>query len=100
MKGYREIESQLKSKRIVFRESESPLKWPFMKILREQSKTKMTFACNPYAEVYKFRDNVYGIFTESLDGMGDPWMYLIEGPKKALLVDTCLLYTSPSPRDA
>lgn len=87
-KLYREIQSQLKSKRILNRESESPLKWPFMKILREQSNTKMTFDCNPYAEVYKFRENVYGIFTESLDGMGDPWMYLIDGPKKAMLVDT------------
>ena len=33
---------------------------------------------NPYAEVYQFRDHIYGIYTESLDGMGDPWIYLFD----------------------
>ena len=36
----------------------------------------------------RFRDNLYGIYTESLDGMGDPWIYLILGPEKAMLIDT------------
>jgi glyoxylase-like metal-dependent hydrolase (beta-lactamase superfamily II) len=43
---------------------------------------------NPYVEVYLFRDNLCGLFTENCDGMGDVWMYLIIGPEKAMLIDT------------
>lgn len=60
----------------------------WMKLLREKDKTKKVYGIDPYAEVYQFRDNVYGILTESLDGMGAPWMYLIVGPEKAMLIDT------------
>lgn len=83
----RPIKSHLKSKRIVW-EEEKPIRWSYMKILREYSRLKKEYPVNPYAEVYQMRDHVWAIFTESLDGMGDPWMYLIEGPKKAMLVDT------------
>ena len=62
--------------------------WAYMKLLREHDKTKRIYPVDPYAEVYQFRENVYGILTESLDGMGDPWMYLVVGEEKALLVDT------------
>ncbi len=84
----RPINSPLKSKRTVWRESENPIRWAYAKLLREHDKTKKVYDINPYAEVYQFRDNFYGIYTESLDGMGDPWIYLIVGPEKALLVDT------------
>lgn len=46
------------------------------------------YAVNPYAEVFCFRPNVYSIFVESADGMGDTWHHLITGPQKALLIDT------------
>jgi glyoxylase-like metal-dependent hydrolase (beta-lactamase superfamily II) len=59
-----------------------------MKILREFSTIKREYPVNPYAEVYPFRDNLHCIFTESLDGAGDPWMYLIDGPEKCMLIDT------------
>lgn len=84
----RYIKSNLKSKRIVW-EEEKPIRWSFMKILREYSTLKQEYPeINPYAEVYKFRDNLYCIFTESFDGAGDPWIYLIDGPEKAMLIDT------------
>ena len=60
----------------------------YMKLLREKDKTKQVYEVDPYVEVYQFRPNVYGLLTESLDGMGAPWMYLILGPTKALLIDT------------
>lgn len=85
---YREIKSELKSKRKVL-EIEKPIRWSFMKILREYSTLKQFYPdINPYAEVYRFRDNLYCIYTESLDGAGDPWMYLIDGPKACMLIDT------------
>jgi len=84
----RPIKSELKSKRIVF-EEERPIRWSYMKILREYSTLKQFYPdINPYAEVYQMRDNTYAIFTESFDGAGDPWMFLIDGPKKAMLIDT------------
>lgn len=59
----------------------------WMKLLR-QSPTRKVYEINPYIEVYQFRDNVYGLFTENCDFAGDVWMYLIIGPEKALLIDT------------
>lgn len=85
----RPINSPLKSKRKVWREPENPIRWAYAKLLREHDKTKQVFPeIDPYAEVYTFRDNLYGIYTESLDGMGDSWIYLIDGPEKAMVIDT------------
>ncbi|MGN1054191.1 MAG: MBL fold metallo-hydrolase [Erysipelotrichaceae bacterium] len=84
----RPIKSDLKSKRIVW-ETEHPVRWSFMKILREYSTLKQFYPeINPYTEVYQVRDNVYALYNDSFDGAGDVWMYLIDGPQKALLVDT------------
>ena len=87
MAHQREIKSNLKSKKIIC-EEEKPIRWSFMKVLREYSTLKREYAINPYAEVYPFRENLYCIFTESLDGTGDPWSYLIDGPEKCMLIDT------------
>jgi glyoxylase-like metal-dependent hydrolase (beta-lactamase superfamily II) len=57
-------------------------------LLRDHDKTKKLYPVNPYAEVYQFKANLFGIYTESLDGMGDPWMWLTVGPEKAFLIDT------------
>ncbi len=83
----RPIKSNLKSKQIIW-EPERPLRWSFMKILREFSTLKREYPVNPYTEVYKFRDNLYCIFTDSMGSGGDPWMYLIDGPEKCMLIDT------------
>ena len=84
----RPIHSELKSRRIVW-EKEHPVRWSFMKILRETSTLKQFYPqINPYTEVYPVRDHVWALYNDSFDGAGDVWMYLIEGPKRALLVDT------------
>jgi glyoxylase-like metal-dependent hydrolase (beta-lactamase superfamily II) len=82
------IQSELKSKRIKFDAPQNTISWAFMKQLREKNKTRKIYDIDPYVEVYQFRDNMYGLFTENCDGMGDVWMYLTVGPEKALLVDT------------
>ena len=83
------IKSELKSRRIKFDVPQNTISWAFMKELRENNKTKKIYKdINPYVEVYQFRDNLYGLFTENCDGMGDVWMYLIIGPDKAMLIDT------------
>ena len=73
-------------------ENEKPSRWSFMKILREYSTLKEYYPeIDPYAEAYKFRDNTYCIFLQSvMGGCGDMWVYLIIGPQKALLIDTGL----------
>ena len=73
-------------------ENEKPSRWTFMKILREHSDLKEYYPeVNPYAEAYKFRDNTLCIFLPSImKGLGDMWVYLIEGPEKAMLIDTGL----------
>lgn len=82
------ILSEVKGERVYMAEPVDETCWAYMKLLREHDKTKRIYEIDPYAEVYQFRDNMYGILTESLDGMGDSWMYLTIGPEKALLVDT------------
>ncbi len=61
-----------------------------MKILREFSTLKEFYPeIDPYAEVYRFRKNLYAIFSLGLTtGCADTWNYLILGPKKAMLIDT------------
>lgn len=84
----RTIASGLKSKKLVS-ELEHPVRWSFMKVLREHSDLKRFYPqINPYVEVYEFRKNLYCLFSDSLDAAGDPWMYLIDGPERAMLIDT------------
>ena len=78
----------MKTKVLHEEEPVEPLSAAYMKELRLYNKTKKVYDVDPYAEVYQFRENVYGILTDSLDGMGAPWMYLIIGPQKAMLIDT------------
>jgi glyoxylase-like metal-dependent hydrolase (beta-lactamase superfamily II) len=82
------IKSGLKSKRIKFDVPQNQISWAYMKELREHNKTRKIYDINPYVEVYQFRDNLCGLFTENCDGMGDVWMYLVIGPEKAMLIDT------------
>lgn len=84
----RPIKSAVKGERVLQRELIDATSWAYMKLLRENNATKRVYAIDPYVEVYQFRDNMYGLFTENADGMGDPWMFLIVGPEKAMLIDT------------
>ena len=84
----RPIRSELKSHRI-HPEPEKPSRWSFLKVLRESNFREFYPEIDPYAEVYRFRDNLYCIFTEGLmKNCGDMWHYLIVGPEKAMLIDT------------
>lgn len=61
----------------------------WMQMLREHHATKRILDVDPFIEVYRFRENLYGLLSNNLDiPYGYVWMYLIVGPEKALLVDT------------
>ncbi len=82
------IGGDLPVKRVYQKEPINETCWAWMKLLREKDSTKKIYPVDPYVEVYKFRDNLYGILTISLDGAGDSWIYLIDGPEKAMIIDT------------
>lgn len=89
LKIQRPINSPLAVKRTVWREPESPIRSAYAKLLRERCDNKRVYPeINPYVEVYTFRENLYCIYTLSLDGMGDSWIFVINGPEKALVIDT------------
>lgn len=83
-----EIKGGSKARRILWDAEQNQLSWAYMKMLREHFDKKKIYDINPFVEVYQFRDNLYGLFTPNCDGMGDPWMWLIIGPEKAMLIDT------------
>lgn len=84
----RSIASGLKSRKLVC-ELEHPVRWSFLKVLREHSDLKQFYPeINPYAEAYRWRENVYAIYTDSFDAAGDPWIYVIDGPERAMVIDT------------
>ncbi|MDO4333408.1 MAG: MBL fold metallo-hydrolase [Eubacteriales bacterium] len=82
------IKNELKAKRIKWGAPQNYISWAYMKELRENNKTRKIYEIDPYVEVYQFRDNLYGLFTQNCDGAGDVWMFLIVGPRKAMLIDT------------
>ena len=82
------INSELKAKRIKWGAPQNYISWAYMKELRENNKTRRIYDIDPYVEVYQFRENLYGLFTQNCDGAGDVWMFLIVGPQKAMLIDT------------
>ncbi|MGN1027165.1 MAG: MBL fold metallo-hydrolase [Faecousia sp.] len=84
----RGIASPIKSRRFDMEERIYHTSWAFMRELRTHNSTKRIYQVDPYAEVYTFRENLYAIFGENIDGKGDAWSYLILGPEKALLIDT------------
>lgn len=82
------IEGGAKAKRILWGAPQNFISWAYMKLLREKDKTKRIFDCNPYVEVYQFRENLYGLFSQNCDGAGDVWQWLIVGPERCMLIDT------------
>lgn len=88
MKQNLPIRSELKAKRIKWGAPQNDISWAYMKELRENNRTRKIYDINPYVEVYQFRENLYGLFTQNCDGGGDVWMFLIVGPQKAMLIDT------------
>jgi len=82
------IRSELKSKRIKYDVPQNQISWAYMKEMRENNKTRKIYPVQPYVEVYQLRENVYELFSENCDGLGDFFMHLILGPEKAMLIDT------------
>lgn len=46
------------------------------------------YDADPFAEVFCFRKGIYSLYTESADGRGDVWVHVIDGPEKAMVIDT------------
>ena len=82
------IETPIRTRRFDMEEPIYAAAWAYMRELRTHNRTRQILPVDPYAEVYSFRDNLYGIFQENIDGKGDVWSWLILGPEKALLIDT------------
>ena len=82
------INGQSKAKRIKWGPPQNTISWAYMKMLRETNKTCRVYDVNPYVEVYQLRENLYGLFNQNNDGMGDVWMYVLIGPEKAMVIDT------------
>ncbi len=81
------INGPSKARRLTWGADQNVISWAYMKMLRESHICKV-YDCNPYVEVYQFRDNMYGLFNQNNDGAGDVWMYVTVGPEKAFVVDT------------
>ena len=82
------IHGQSRAKRLKWGPPQNTISWAYMKMLREGNKTCKVYDVNPYVEVYRLRENLYGLFNQNNDGMGDVWMYVLIGPEKAMLIDT------------
>ncbi len=82
------IHGASKAKRISWGAPQNQISWAYMKMLREGSGSMKVYDINPYVEVYRFYDNLYGLFNQNCDGAGDVWMWLVIGPRKAMLIDT------------
>ena len=42
---------------------------------------------DPFVGVFHIRDNVWAMYAPCTHAVGDNWLYLIEGPEKALFID-------------
>jgi glyoxylase-like metal-dependent hydrolase (beta-lactamase superfamily II) len=82
------IEGGSRARRIAWATPPHEISWGFMKLLREGNRTRRVYSVNPYVEVYRFHDDLYGLYNLGCDGRADVWMWLIVGPSKAMLIDT------------
>lgn len=82
------INGRSKAKRLKWGAPQNQISWAYMKMLREGNKTCRVYDINPYVEVYRLKDNLYGLFNQNNDGAGDVWMYILVGPEKAMVIDT------------
>lgn len=82
------IRGASKATRILWGAPQNQISWAYMKMLREGSGSMKVYDVNPYVEVYRFYDNLYGLFNQNCDGAGDVWAWLIVGPERAMLIDT------------
>lgn len=45
------------------------------------------YAIDPYVEVFQLRQNMWAMLAPCTHAVGDNWIYLIEGPEKAIFID-------------
>ena len=45
------------------------------------------YAIDPYVYVWKIRDKVWALLAPCTHAVGDNWIYLVEGPEKAIFID-------------
>lgn len=72
--------------KIKYDDSNSPKTAAWFKTIFDQS--YLFEDIDVYHRIFNLRENLCGIFEESADGAGDIWLYLINGPEKAMLIDT------------
>ena len=59
---------------------------PYLEELRKKYKSEV-YAADRYVEVFKIRQNLYAMYTPCTHAVGDNWLYLIDGPDRALYID-------------
>ena len=59
---------------------------PHLKELQEKYGMS-NYPIDPYVAVFKIRDNVWAMYAPCTHAMADNWLYLVEGPEKALFID-------------
>ena len=82
------IDGGSRARRTGWRTPPNEISWGFMKLLREGNKTRRVYGVNPYVEVYRFHDELYGLYNQGCDGGADAWAWLTVGPSSAMLIDT------------
>ena len=82
------IKTPAAAKRVKWANPFSPVSWEYMRQMRENNTTREICDCNPYVEIYRMRDNVLALYTQNISGAADPWMFLILGSERAMLIDT------------
>ena len=85
---WRDIKSEYKMRRIKWVDDPIDRVWEWEKDMLENNPALKVYEEDPFVAVIQFRDNFWGLHAENADGLGDVWMYLIEGPEKGLLIDT------------
>lgn len=64
----------------------SEVLFPYYDELREKYGSEV-YEIDRYVEVFKIRHNVWAMLAPCTHPVGDNWIYLIEGPEKALFID-------------
>mgnify|MGYP002623169766 FL=1 len=77
-----------KAERLLWFGPQNAVSTAYIKTVREHFEGRKVYDVNPYVEVYRFRDNLYGLFNQNCDGAGDVWMWLTLGSEKCFLIDT------------
>jgi glyoxylase-like metal-dependent hydrolase (beta-lactamase superfamily II) len=59
---------------------------PYLKELQKKYGMNI-YPIDPYVAVFQIRGNVWAMYAPCTHAMGDNWLFLVEGPEKALFID-------------